>query len=75
MGDFSGTHKGVSPVDWISPKYQQERKHTMKIGISVPEVVELFNEIRKAHGRLLETMRLDIREMAGAYPASFMKQN
>ena len=45
----------------------------MKIDISVPEVVELFNEIQETPEKLFEMMRLDIQEMAGTYLTSLME--
>ena len=45
----------------------------MKIDISVPEVVELFNEIQQAPEKLFEMMRLDIRKIAGEYLSSLME--
>jgi len=45
----------------------------MKLEISVPEVVEIFNEIQQAPEKLFEMMRLDIRKIAGEYLSSLMK--
>jgi putative transposase len=44
----------------------------MKLEVSVPEVVELFNEIQQAPEKLFEMMRLDIRKIAGEYLSSLM---
>lgn len=45
----------------------------MKIDLSVPEVVELFNEIQQAPEKLFEMMRLDIRKIAGEYLSCLME--
>jgi putative transposase len=44
----------------------------MKLEISVPEVVGIFNEIQQAPEKLFEMMRLDIRKIAGEYLSSLM---
>ena len=44
----------------------------MKLEVSVPEVVEIFNEIQQAPEKLFEMMRLDIRKIAGEYLSSLM---
>jgi putative transposase len=45
----------------------------MKVNISVPEVVSMFNEIQNAPEKLFEMMRLDIRQIAGEYLSSLME--
>jgi putative transposase len=45
----------------------------MKLDVSVPEVVELFNEIQQRPEKLFEMMRLDIRQIAGEYLSSLME--
>lgn len=44
----------------------------MKLEVSVPEVVEIFNEIQQTPEKLFEMMRLDIRKIAGDYLSSLM---
>ena len=45
----------------------------MKLDVSVPEVVELFNEIQQRPEKLFEMMRLDIRQIAGEYLSTLME--
>ncbi len=42
----------------------------MKVEISVPEVVEIFNEIQQQPERLFEMIRLNIQRDCGAIPDS-----
>lgn len=45
----------------------------MKVDISVPEVVEIFNEIEKYPNRLFDMIRVEIRERVGKYLTQIMR--
>lgn len=45
----------------------------MKVDISVPEVVEIFNEIEKCPNRLFDMIRVEIRERVGKYLTQMMR--
>ncbi|WP_457577813.1 IS256 family transposase [Desulfomarina sp.] len=45
----------------------------MKVEISVPEVVEIFNEIQQQPESLFEMIRVDLRQTVGEYLSSIMK--
>ena len=49
---------------------RKEKCHECKIGI--PEVVEIFKEIREQRERLFEMIRFDIRETVGQYLTAMM---
>ncbi|NVM25492.1 MAG: transposase, partial [Desulfobacterales bacterium] len=44
----------------------------MKVEISVPEVVEIFKEIREQPERIFEMIRVEIRENVGGYLSKLM---
>jgi len=44
----------------------------MKVEITVPEVIEIFNEIQKKPEALFEMIRLDLRQTVGEYLTSIM---
>ena len=44
----------------------------MKVEISVPEVIQIFNEIEKQPERLFEMIRVDVRENVGIYLSELM---
>ena len=44
----------------------------MDLEISVPEAVEIFNEIKKQPEKLFEMIRFDIREAVGQYLTAMM---
>jgi len=44
----------------------------MKVEITVPEVIEIFNEIQKKPEALFEMIRLDLRQTVGEYLSSIM---
>ena len=44
----------------------------MKVEISVPEVVDLFKEIQSRPEKVLEMIRVDIRESVGEYLSNLM---
>jgi putative transposase len=45
----------------------------MKVEISVPEVVSFFKEIQQQPEKVLEMIRLDVREMVGRYLTEMME--
>ena len=45
----------------------------MKMEISVPEVMELINEIRKKPGNLFEVIRINVKESVGEYLSGLME--
>ena len=44
----------------------------MKLEISVPEVVEIFNEVQQRPEKLFEMIRCDVQEAVGQYLSSMM---
>ena len=44
----------------------------MKVEISVPEIVEIFNEIQQQPERLFEMIRFNIQETVGQYLTALM---
>lgn len=44
----------------------------MKVEISVPEIIEIFNEIEKQPERVFEMIRVDVRESVGQYLSELM---
>jgi len=44
----------------------------MKLEISVPEIVDLFKEIKEQPGQIFEMIRIDIRDTIGTYLSELM---
>jgi len=45
----------------------------MKVEISVPEIVQVFKEIQEQPGKILEMVRVDMREAVGEYLSEIMR--
>jgi len=45
----------------------------MKLEVSVPEIMEVINEVAKSQGGIFEMIRSDIREKVGSYLSKLME--
>ena len=46
----------------------------VKVEISIPEIVQVFKEIQEQPGKILEIVRVDMREAVGEYLGAIMME-
>ncbi len=54
------------------PRNQTQRRSAMKVEVTVPEVIEIFNKIQKQPEELFEMIRLDLQQTVGEYLSAIM---